>query len=85
MKTFTWSIRDQYGLHARPVGLLVKMASQFPCKSFVAKDDKAADCKRLFSVMSLAAKCGQTLVFSFEGEEEEQACRMLKAFYEENL
>ena len=37
MKTFTYSITDAAGIHARPAGLLVKEAKKFESKISVAK------------------------------------------------
>lgn len=85
MKKLKWTVQDEYGLHARPVGLLVKIAGKFPCKITIAKDGRSADAKKLFSVMGLAVTKGQTVEFSFDGENEEQACREVKAFCEGNL
>jgi Phosphotransferase System HPr (HPr) Family len=85
MKKFKWTVRDEYGLHARPVGLLVKIAGKFPCKITIAKDTKSADGKKLFSVMGLAVTKGETVEFSFDGENEDQACQEIKAFCEGNL
>ena len=85
MKKFKWTVRDEYGLHARPVGLLVKIAGKFPCEITIAKDAKSADGKKLFSVMGLAVTKGETVEFSFDGENEDQACQEIKAFCEGNL
>ena len=33
MKEFTYTIKDEQGIHARPAGELVKAAAAYPCKS----------------------------------------------------
>lgn len=85
MKKLKWTVRDEYGLHARPVGLLVKIVGKFPCKITITKDGKSADGKKLFSVMGLAVTKGETIEFSFDGENEDQACQEVEAFCEGNL
>ncbi len=85
MQTFRYTIKDVLGIHARPAGLLVKEASVFPCRITVTKDGKEADAKRILGLMGLGAKCGQELVITIEGEQEEEAAARLKVFLEENL
>ena len=40
MKTFTYTIKDDLGIHARPAGLLVKTAKNFNSEITIAKDGK---------------------------------------------
>lgn len=85
MTTFTYTITDASGIHARPAGLLVKQAAGFPCAITLQKGEKTADAKRIFAVMSLAAKQGETLTVSCDGEGETEAAKALEAFLAENL
>ena len=61
MKEFSYVITDPEGIHARPAGLLVKEAGRFTCSIKLMKNGKTADAKRIFAVMGLAAKKGETL------------------------
>jgi phosphocarrier protein len=63
-------IADEYGIHARPAGLLVKKAQELPSEITITKGSKTADAKKLFAVMKLAAKQGETLAITVEGPEE---------------
>ena len=85
MKSFSYTVKDELGIHARPAGALVKEAAAFPCSITIAKDGKAADAKRIFAVMGLAVKCGQEITLKTDGENEEEAMNKLSAFLEENL
>ena len=85
MKEFTYRITDAEGLHARPAGLIVKLSQTFPCAIRLSANDKSADAKRLFSVMKLAAKCGQELRVVAEGEDEDIAIQALQTFCENEL
>ena len=38
MKEFTYTIKDEQGIHARPAGELVKAAAAYPCKVTISKD-----------------------------------------------
>lgn len=80
MKEFTYVIRDPEGLHARPAGLIVKLAQPYMSRITLEANGKSADCRRLFAVMKLAAKCGQELRVSAEGSDEEAAIRALQEF-----
>lgn len=68
-----------------PAGLLVKKAAEFPCSITLKKGEKTADAKRIFAVMSLAAKKGEELTVVCEGDQEEAAAAAMEAFLKENL
>ena len=61
MKEFNYTITDPEGIHMRPAGELVKVAKQFESKITISKDGKMGDCKKVFTIMSLAVKNGQDL------------------------
>ena len=77
-------IRDPDGIHARPAGMLVKKMQEFPCAITLQKGEKSADGKKLFAVMKLAAKQGETLVVKMDGDQEEQAMAALEKVFEES-
>ena len=85
MKEFTIKVNDASGIHARPAGLLVKEASKYESSITLVHNGKSADAKRIFSVMGLAAKYGDTLKITVHGSDEEKAAESLKAFFENNL
>ena len=53
MKKFSYKIKDEAGIHARPAGLLVKTAGKFRSEIKLLCGDKSADAKRLFAVMGM--------------------------------
>jgi len=85
MKEFTYVITDELGIHARPAGMLVKEAAKFQSDIKIAKGEKAADAKRLFGIMGLAAKKGEELKITAEGADEAEAIATMEAFLKENL
>lgn len=85
MKEFTYIITDQHGIHARPAGELVRELQKFTCDIRLTKEPKSADGKRLFAVMGLGAKQGDTLHVSCSGEDEETAAAATLAFLQGNL
>jgi phosphocarrier protein len=76
-------IADEYGIHARPAGLLVKKAQELPGEVTLAKGAKTADAKKLFAVMKLGAKQGEELVISCEGGDELAALEAILAVLKE--
>ena len=49
------------------------------------REGKAADGKKIFSVLGLGVKCGQEIVLETEGDREEEAMIALSRFLRENL
>ena len=80
MTTFTYVITDENGIHARPAGMLVRFAQSTPDTITVKNKDKTADATRLFAIMSLGAKKGDTLEFTVAGESCEETCARLREF-----
>lgn len=85
MATFQYTITDPEGLHARPAGTLTKFVQTFHSQVSVSKAGKKADGKRIFAIMGLAVKCGDTIVFELEGENETEEAEKLQKFCRENL
>lgn len=100
MKTFTYTVGDEHGIHARPAGVLVNAAKAFSSDVTIRKEPARipgeppvrtggsacdADGKRLFSVMSLGAKHGERLTFFISGTDEELAARTLETVCRDNL
>ena len=85
MKTFTYTIKDELGIHARPAGLLVKAAGAFQSDITIATEAKKANAKRMMAVMGLGVKCGNTVTVSAEGADEDAAIAGMEKFLTENL
>lgn len=49
------------------------------------KDNRRADAGKLFGLMSLGIKGGETVTIETEGEQEAEAAKALQAFLKENL
>ena len=80
MKEFKYTITDPEGIHARPAGELVKAAKQF-----ASTIKLTGDCKKIFTVMGLAVKCGQEVTVTIEGEDEEAAFASISQFLKDNM
>ncbi len=83
MPTFTYTIRDKLGIHARPAGLIVNKVKELGCPVKLLSGDKGADASRLFSVMAMGLKYGDTVTVEVDGSEEQS--HLLESFLKENL
>ena len=85
MKEFEFVFTDPKGIHARPAGLLVKEAKKFESNISVFKGARKGDLKKIFTVMALGVKQGETIKVQVEGADEEQAASTVEAFLKENF
>lgn len=85
MKSFDYVIKDEIGIHARPAGMLVKTVQRTGSRVTVECGGKSADGGKLFNVMGLGVKCGDTVTVTVDGADEETALHSVKKFFEENL
>jgi len=61
------------GLDARPVALLVQVASQYDSKIYVESGTKKINAKSIMGMMTLGLSAGEEIVLSADGEDEEKA------------
>ena len=85
MKQFSYVIKDEVGIHARPAGMLAKEAKKFQSKVVTDKNGKKPEATKLMALMSLGVKCGETVQVEISGEDEDAAYEAVKKFFEENL
>lgn len=81
MKEFNYTITDELGIHARPAGTLVKFISeQLSSKVSISFNERTVDASRLFALLGLAVKCGDTITFIVDGEQAENDAKSLEEF-----
>jgi len=85
MKHFSYVIKDKEGIHARPAGVVVAEAKKFASNVTIENKGKSADLKRIFGVMSLCVKCGEEVVVTCEGIDEEAAASAIETVFKVNL
>ena len=85
MKSFEYVIKDEIGIHARPAGMLSKIAKEFGSEIIISKGDKSAVASKLMALMGLGVKCGDTILVSISGADEDTAAEKIKSFLENNL
>ena len=86
MQTFEYVIGECLGIHARPAGILVKFSSSLQSRlEMKAQNGRSADLKKIFSVMGLGVKYGDTITVLVEGPNEVNEAEQLKRFFQDNL
>ena len=85
MKTFSITITDELGIHARPAGQLVKEAKKYASTITITKEGKEAGATKLMRLMGLGVKCGDTVDVRVEGEDEEEAAAAIEKFMKESF
>lgn len=85
MKTFSYTIKDEVGIHARPAGLLVKASKAFESEIIIESNGKSANAGKLMAVMGLGVKCGDTVNVTVNGPDEEVAAKSMEEFFHTNL
>ncbi len=73
MIEFEITVKDPYGIHARPAGVLVKRAQSLESDISITCKGKTADAKRLISVMTLGAKKDDVLCIRVSNEDSQRA------------
>ena len=85
MKEFSYVIKDEIGLHARPAGLLVKEAKKFQSATTLAAKGKTAAAGKLIAIMSMGVKQGDEVTVQVEGTDEDVAFEAMEKFFQDNL
>ncbi len=85
MKTIVYTIKDELGIHARPAGLLTKLAKNFKSKAMIGKPEKMVEASNIIGIMSLGIRQGEEITVTFEGEDEAEAAATMERFLSDNL
>ena len=64
---------NKYGMHVRPAGLFVKMASRYDADVEVEKDGNVVSGKSIMALMTLEATCGTVLKVTASGPQAKEA------------
>jgi catabolite repression HPr-like protein len=74
------TIKIPTGLEARPVALLVQVASQYESAIYVECDDKKVNAKSIMGMMSLGLAAGEEVTVSAEGTDEQAAIENIEKY-----
>src|SRR6185295_18945054 len=74
-----FEILNKLGMHMRPAGAFVKIASRFQCNIFVEKDGERVYGKSIMGLMMLALGPGSKMVIHAEGPDAAKAVGEIEA------
>lgn len=73
-------IKIPNGLEARPVALLVQVASQYESEIYVEYEDKKVNAKSIMGMMSLGLASGEEVTVMVEGPDEKKAIKSIEKY-----
>ncbi len=73
-------IKLETDLEARPIAMLVQVASQFESSVYINSGDKKVNAKSIMGMMSLGLDSGKTVTVVAEGSDEESAVAEIEKF-----
>ena len=73
MKKQVVTIEIASGLEARPVAMLVQVASQYDSEIYIMRDNKKVNAKSIMGMMTLGLDMGDSIEVSTNGTDEEKA------------
>ena len=74
------TIQISNGLEARPVAMLVQVASQYESRIQVESGSKRVNAKSIMGMMTLGLNVGESVVISAEGSDEEDAIAGIETY-----
>lgn len=85
MVTFSYKIKDEIGIHARPAGMLAKLAKEFKSEILIKREGKTVNAAKLMMLMGLGVKCGDVITVTVSGEDEQEAAKAIEEFLNSKL
>lgn len=86
MKQFVHTIRDPLGIHARPAGMIAKLAKSFADTSIkVSCNGREANASTRMKLISLGAREGSQVTIVTEGIDEDAAIIAMSNYFQNNL
>lgn len=82
MITKTLQVRNRLGIHARPSGMIVEIASKSSSSVQMRYDGMNANARSILNVMMLAVEPGATVEFQVDGPDEEQVVQALESLFD---
>lgn len=86
MQQFTYTIKDRDGVHARPAGAIIAVASKFKSNITIEASGRSVSLKGgIFALMGMGIRFGTEVTIKCEGEDEAAACVALQKSFSELL
>ena len=75
MKKKGITIQLENGLEARPIAMLVQVASRYESSIYIETGDKKVNAKSIMGMMTLILSAGDTITVSADGRDEDEAIK----------
>ncbi len=85
MKSFTYTISDPIGIHARPAGLLAKEAKKYASTVTIDYEAKEVKVTQMLKLMGMGIKQGSKINVIVDGPDEEACAAAMETFFKANL
>lgn len=82
---FLVTIRNRYGLHARPAAKFVELCNRFTSDVHVHKDGVRVNGKNILDIMTLGAAPGSELSIRVEGPDANDSALALQELFNNNF
>ena len=68
------------GLEARPIAMLVQVASQYVSNIYLESEERKVNAKSIMGMMSLGLDTGESVTVSVDGADEEEAMKSIEQY-----
>ena len=68
------------GLEARPIAMLVQVASQYVINIYLESEERKVNAKSIMGMMSLGLDTGESVTVSVDGADEEEAMKSIEKY-----
>ncbi|MCR5507866.1 MAG: HPr family phosphocarrier protein [Lachnospiraceae bacterium] len=80
MKKKGITIQLENGLEARPIAMLVQVASRYESSIYIETGDKKVNAKSIMGMMTLILSAGDTITVSADGKDEDEAIKGIEEY-----
>ena len=77
-------IKIPTGLEARPIALLVQVASKYASSIYLESEDKKVNAKSIMGMMSMGISSGEKVIVSADGPDEVEAVENIEKYLSSN-
>ena len=68
------------GLEARPIAMLVQVASQYVSNIYLESEERKVNAKSIMGMLSLGLDTGESVTVSVDGADEEEAMKSIEEY-----
>lgn len=68
------------GLEARPIAMIVQVASQYVSNIYLESEERKVNAKSIMGMMSLGLDTGESVTVSVDGADEEEAMKSIEEY-----